>query len=738
MKVVSHLPEHIKKIATDSRRISLSDVTKGDTAFVALKTTLGDGHRYVKGLYDKGIRCFVVDDATPFADLKDADFIVAPEGSLRFLMDEAGKRLSHSQAHQIVITGSNKKTTAKELIWQGLRRKGIKTARSPRTWNSAMGVALSLFDNLRDEPEVIITEVGIDAPGQAKALRKMIRPEIGVITGVTDEHDEAFASHADKVAEKIELVRSARRIVYLNNDEELDRQIKRLEHPDAVAVDSLEELIRTVTGTEAAPIDFSTAIEIRRVPEDCVLYIDSFTNDIASLPLSVAMAAERKAGRRLTVLLGDFDGDREKARELIIEFDKDADIFFFNRADDETFVNALARHDFRHRLILVKGATQRLINFFDEARHDTTLRVDLDALVHNYNQYRKLLPKDTGIIAMVKADAYGLGALEVSKTLQNRSASYLAVAVVDEGVALRRAGVTMPIIVLNPITNRFEALVENKLEPTVFSFDELKRVERAIERLTTVPVPIHLKLDTGMHRVGFSENELEPALDWLTLSKHLRLATVFSHLATADVPELKNYTFEQVEKFERMTRRVVERFPGVVRHLLNTAGIETMGANCAYGLARLGIGLYGVSPVPESGLNLRPVAQLVTTVIALRRLQPGDSVGYGCRGKVGRPSVIATVPIGYADGIDRRLGNGSISFCINGVLCPTIGNVCMDLLMLDVTEVYDNGKEVKVGDEVVIIGSDVPLGTLAAVLETIPYEILTSISPRVRRTYHYR
>lgn len=736
MTITDTLPSTITHLLTDSRSVTDRNINDGNTAFVALRTPVGDGHRFVRPLYRRGLRTFVVDSAENFADLGDAVFVVAPEGTLDFLIRTAGERLAASGSKQIVITGSNRKTSFKEWLTRHLRANGFSVARSPRTWNSAMGAALSVFENAGQAADYIITEIGIDAPGQAERLRPLLRPSIGIISSITNEHDKSFASHRDKVNEKMSIVRDADTIFVPAGVDEISPA------ENIIAFDSVTDIMNYLAKDVKPEVlhPVSTRVEVRRVPGDCVMLIDSFTNDLDSLPLSLDLACRRQMGRQLTVFLGDFEGNRDEARKLVE--DRGGHVFFFKNGMAE----GLPRASFRDRLILIKGYADPLVTFFDEARHDTTLEVDLDAIVHNYNTYRAMLPRETGIVAMVKADAYGLGALEVAKTLQPRGAAYLAVAVIDEGIALRKAGITMPIIVLNPITNRFEALVQYKLEPTVFSLDELERIENEVRPYATHPVPIHIKLDTGMHRVGFLESEIEKLADRLTRSDVLSPSSVFSHLATADCPDLTDYTRGQVENFDRMSSRLVtllgERGPAVRRHLLNTAGIATLGStDAAYDMARLGIGLYGVSPLlDDKHTALKPAARLVSTIISVKKWPAGTPIGYGCRGVTRRDSVIATVAIGYADGVDRRLGLGNAKFSVGGTLCPTIGNICMDQLMLDITDAVDENTPVDemIGSEVEIFGRDVRVEDLALTLGTIPYELLTSVSPRVRRTYFHR
>lgn len=737
MTVTFDLPKNITNLVTDSRRITSGNINDGNSAFVAIRTGVGDGHRFIRHLYDKGLRHFVVEDASSFSDLEDAVFTIAKNGALNFLIEKAGNLLRTKKPRQIVITGSHRKTTTKELLTKVLKAQGKKVARSPRTWNSAMGVALSIFDNLSRNTEIIITEVGIDAPGQAKRLSPMLCPEIGIITDIDEEHDEAFVNHAAKVAEKIEIVRHADKIYYVDTDPEVCVQIEKLNHPNALPASCIEEIVEAIGGCECPPVNFSTAVEVRQIPDNGVMVIDSFINDLESLPLSLSLAIQRQTDKKLAVFLGDFDGDKDRAREIIE--DRDGRVFFFDSYDKD-YVKTLHRNDFAGHLVLIKSGFPELITFFDEARHDTTLQVDLDALVHNFNVYRRLLPQGTGIVAMVKADAYGLGAIEVAKTLQAHGARYLAVAVVDEGVALRKAGVTMPIIVLNPITNRFEHLVAYNLEPTVFSLEELERIEEGIKGLSERPVPVHIKLDTGMHRVGFAENEIPEAIKRLKDSRLLTVSSIFSHLATADCPELLDYAENQIILFNKISHRIKNTLGKNIKcHILNTAGIEVFGKeHPEFDLGRLGIGLYGISPAKGKSLGLRSPARLVSTIIALKSREKGTTIGYGCKGVLNRDSVIATIPVGYADGIDRRLGNGNAAFMVQGFRSPTVGNICMDLLMIDVTDAVTAGRPVKIGSEVEIFGPQICVEELADKLGTIPYEILTSVSPRVRRTYHQR
>lgn len=392
---------------------------------------------------------------------------------------------------------------------------------------------------------------------------------------------------------------------------------------------------------------------------------------------------------------------------------------------------------FDSELILIKGSKTE--NFDDirrkleSPRHHSILEVNLDAAVANFNTFRSLLSPQTGIVAMVKASGYGTGSLELAKTLQSQGASYLAVAVVEEGVALRRGGITMPIMVLNPVTTNYQALFDNGLEPAVFSIRELQLLMTEAERYDRRDYPVHVKFDTGMHRLGFLDNEIDELANILKSTDRVRVTSAFSHLATADCLDQDAYTESQFEAFERMTSKLAEGLDYKFRrHILNTAGIMRY-PDRQYDMVRLGIGLYGVSPLPESAtsIDLKTVATLSSTIISLKHWPAETTVGYSRRGRLTRDSIIATVPIGYADGIDRHLGCGKAEFVVNGVKCPTVGNICMDICMIDVT---DAGAEI--GDKVEIFGPEAPIENLAEILGTIPYEILTSVSPRIHRIYY--
>lgn len=406
-------------------------------------------------------------------------------------------------------------------------------------------------------------------------------------------------------------------------------------------------------------------------------------------------------------------------------------------SDTASLLESLSTSDFADEAILLKGSPEYdfdcIARLVETRTHETVLEVNLDSIVSNFNYFRRHLPVGTGLVCMVKAFGYGAGSYEIAKTVQDCGAAYLAVAVLDEGIDLRQRGITMPIMVMNPKVMNYKAMFANNLEPEIYSFGMLNDVIKEARKNGITNYPVHIKLDTGMHRMGFIEEELPSLMDILESSPEVTAKSVFSHLATADCPDMDDYTELQLQRFRRFTDYMQTRSSStILRHVLNTAGILRYPAAHHYDMARLGIGLYGVATLPpQMEKPLAVVSTLRTSIFAIREWQAGESVGYGRKGMLTRPSRIATIPIGYADGMNRHFGNGAVCVKVNGKDAPTVGNICMDACMIDVT-----GIECGVGDSVEIFGAEAPVQRLADVLGTIPYEVLTSISPRVKRVYY--
>lgn len=740
--------------------------------FCAITTDSSDGHTFIPRLYRSGVRMFMVERLPEFHDsYTDATFIVT--GSVPDAIAVlASAHRDRIEGNVTAITGSAGKTVVKELIYHTLCLSTDHVARSPRSWNSRLGVPMSLLEAPSDS-RVVLIEAGIDGCGDMEHHARLIRPETGILTSITTEHDSGFSSRETKIREKLKLFKHARTIIYDATDQCVDR-IVRETYPATrlipVRADRDEDIDRALAeaflktqGTKLPP-DIETVsnrIDVHEGVNDCMMFYDAFTHDLRSLRQSLDMMRRRSTSTRTsTMILSDLlHSPSVDLQELYDELARIAAIYGISRmiaigpelekylkakeygidvenvATPDDFLKEYDINRFSSESILIAGSPangfMKIKSALEAPRHDTIFEIDLDAVVHNFNYYRSLLKPGTGLVGMVKASAYGTGALEVAKTLQAQGASYLAVAVVDEGVELRRGGITMPIMVLNPVTTNYPALFRYRLEPSVFSLRELHILVDEARKNGIDSFKAHIKLDTGMHRVGFVEDELPDLIDALGQSPEMQVASVFSHLATADCPDQEAYTRLQLDTYARLSHRIADALPyRPLRHILNTAGIMTH-AEYQYDMVRLGIGLYGVSPLGQDD-HIKPVATLKSTIISLHRWPAGTTIGYGRRGVLERESLIATIPIGYADGLNRKLSRGAASFMIRGTECPTMGNICMDQCMIDVTDVAG----ASIGDEVEIYGKNMPVEHLAEILDTIPYELLTWVSPRVKRVYY--
>lgn len=778
-----------KYLTADSRSVFDSD----NTIFAAIRTDIGDGHRYISELYRKGVRAFIVADIPDDCDAPDATFLVTNDVPTT-LGNIAHERLGNFD-RGIVITGSIGKTKTKELLFSAFQELGYDVRRSPRSWNSSIGVPLAIWDMTIDgtNADVFITEAGIDGPQQGDFISDILANshKMGIITPITDEHDEAFKSHSDKIKEKLKLLAACDTIIYDNSDPLVEQLLKEIgtasgKPPQLYPIeqnsfssiyhalaDKALELHGIPENERRYSLNNKTLVNKKRQITDGnfgnTIICDYFTHDLRSLQEALDFMRRRATPAHGSVLVLDdlqhlqsLDSDGladiyRQAFALAYSFgvectlciSKEYEKLCGGKVEDASNVRIIndlrsfldSYHNgelLRNKQILLFGKSDGPIGevaaAMESAGHDTTLEIDLDALTHNYNHFRSLVPSGTGIIAMVKASAYGLGPIEIGKTLQSIGAASLAVAVIEEGIALREAGIRMPVLVLNPVTNRYPALFAHQLEPVVFSLDELDRLVAEAEAYGTKAYPLHIKLDTGMHRVGFTAEECPLIATRLADTTAVKVKSVFSHLATADCLDLDSYTYRQLDAFSNMTTEL-EKHLGYrfERHILNTAGMMRFAGCGGYEMARLGIGLYGISPYDDpNNTKLQAVATFRSHIISVKKFDAGTPIGYGCNGIVqNNNSLIATVPVGYADGINRRLGNGRACFFVKGTECPTIGNICMDLCMIDVSAVPG----IAVGDAVEIFGTQMRVERIADILETIPYEVLTAVSQRVKRTY---
>ena len=801
-----YFPAEISVLLTDSRKLSKPT----ETLFFALTSKNNDAHNYINELYDAGVRNFVVSKKTPaWNHFQEVNLLVVKDVLLA-LQKLSTYHRSMFNIPVIGITGSNGKTIIKEWLYQVLE-KDFNIIRSPRSYNSQIGVPLSVFE-LDEDTELGIFEAGISMPDEMEMLEPIIKPTIGVLTKIGEAHQENFSSLQQKIMEKLELFTNCEVLVYDEDNELVNRcidlkvlsqktfswsrknrdahlfisEIKKNEEStlinytfmnfdysfmipfiDNASIENAISCLAVALYLHVQPSDIADRmltldpvamrLDVRKGKKGCLIINDSYNSDINSIKIALDFQQQRKVGHSLkkTLILSDIlqtgvlpktlykrvaEMVEQSGIDKLIGIGKDiysnagffnvSEKLFFTSTDD--FLRSITGDTFKNELILLKGARkfnfERINSILEERIHETMLEVDLDAVVHNFNFYKSRLNPDVKLICMVKANAYGSGAVEIAKTLQYHRCDYLAVAVTEEGVTLRNEGITLPIIVLNPEVNGFDELFSHDLEPEVYNFRILESFIRESERRGLTNYPIHLKIDTGMHRLGFLPEQIEQLTNTLKEQKGLKVNSIFSHLSASESWVFDDFTHKQINSFKTSAEVIEKELKyEISKHILNSAGIERF-KDYEWEMARLGIGLYGVSP---SGLKgLKNVSTLKSTILQIKNISKKETVGYGRKEQLDHDARIATIRFGYADGLDRQFGNRKGKVLINGEVAPIVGNICMDLTMVDVTNI-----KAEEGDIAVLFGERLPVTELADSIGTIPYEILTSVSPRVKRVY---
>lgn len=508
-----------------------------------------------------------------------------------------------------------------------------------------------------------------------------------------------------------------------------------------------------------APV--SMRLELKNGINDCSIIDDTYNSDIQSLEIALNFLNQQNQHQKKTLILSDiFQSGLEEdvlykqiadliSAKKIDKFIGVGDALFNNQQyinvaakyfynDTADLLKDLGKLNLRNEDILIKGSRsfefERVSRALVQKGHETVLEINLNTLLSNLNFYKSKLKPGVKIMAMVKAFSYGSGTFEVANMLQYNKVDYLAVAYIDEGIALRQGGITLPIMILNPEVSAFDKIDEYKLEPVIYSFGLFDDFIKYLQSAGLVNYPIHLKIDTGMHRLGFEDYEVETLCDLLEANRYVRIKSIFSHLVASEASQHDEFTLKQVLKFDKAYKQIEETLGyKPIKHISNTAGIIRW-PTIQYDMVRLGIGLYGIdSAVPASQNELQPIAGLKTSISQVKKILAGDTIGYSRNGSLVKDGKIATVRIGYADGYLRAFGNGVGKMMIKGVLVPTVGNISMDMCMLDVSTIPD----VREGDEVIVFNQELRIEELATQIGTIPYEILTNVSQRVKRVYFY-
>ena len=759
-------------LLTDSRSLCFPE----STLFFALRSARGDGHRFIEELYNRGVRNFVVDHQ-PEAELPEANLLLVPD-TRKALQRLAERHRETFDIPVIGITGSNGKTTVKEWLYQMLMDDYTVT-RSPRSYNSQIGVPLSVL-GLWSQSQIGIFEAAISQPDEMNALQAIIQPTIGIFTCLGSAHQENFESMEQKCNEKLKLFHNAHSLIYPADDPIVSKCVEKMRFQGKLvpwhstekgAIEDNKEICRTacrLMGLSEEVIQERIArlepvamrLEVKSGQKGCTLINDSYNSDLSSLDIALDFLNRRpeREGLRRMLILSDIQQTgipadtlythvsqmaRQRGIEQILAvgptlcaskdcFAEWGDACRFYTQTEEL----LQSQEFQlisHSIILIKGARsfhfEQITDRLEQKVHETILEVDLGAVVKNLNHYRSFMKPGTRMVCMVKADAYGTGAVEVAKTLQDHRVDYLAVAVADEGVTLRQAGVTANIIIMNPEMSSFRTLFQYSLEPEVYSFRLLEALISEAEREGVVGFPIHIKLDTGMRRMGFDpEHDMDALIQRLQHQSAVVPCSVFSHFVGSDSDSFDDFSRHQFALFQKGSNQLQSAFRHhILRHICNSAGIIHF-PEYQLDMVRLGLGLYGVDS--RTNKTLYNASTLRTTILQIHNVPAGESVGYSRRTMLTRDSRIASIPIGYADGLDRHLGNRH-GYCLaKGQKAEYVGNICMDVCMIDVTDIPCSE-----GDPVIIFGEELPTSTLAEWLDTIPYEIMTSVSNRVKRIY---
>ncbi len=793
----------IEHLLIDSRKV----LHPNSTLFFALQGAHQDGHSFIPELIAKGVKAFVV--SKPVDPDDDDITILQVDHVLDALQHIAAYHRDRFGMPVFAITGSNGKTVVKEWLYQ-LLHQDHRIVRSPRSYNSQIGVPLSLWQ-MNDGHEMAIIEAGISEPGEMEILEQMIQPTHGVITNLGEAHAKNFHDPLEKLNEKLDLFESCDTIFYCS-DHNLVGQIMKERYPTKnmvgwsvnpgsqlevrdIDLDSMKVTVRYEGREHVFPLPFSDngsienflhciniAMHLESNPDElarraesispidmrmqlhrgingCTLINDSYNSDLPSILNGIEWLSRQTQHEKKVVILSDFETaseDFEKTFNAAIAAMKSAGvkrfigvgpvISFYNEwvdieekhfaASTEEAEKKLMEMRFSDEAILIKGSRkfnlESLVKILQLQSHGTTVEINLGAMGRNLDAFRQKIPQDTKIMCMVKAFSYGTGSYEVAHYLSTKGVDYLAVAYADEGAQLRKAGITLPIMILNPEERSHHLLFKYHLEPEVYSVQVLASLVASYEQSfhsDETSLKIHLNLDTGMHRLGLVEDDLKSISELMDQYPYLEVASIFSHLSSADEQDQHEFTQGQIEQFERLSNQFMsEKSVKPLRHLLNTSGMHRY-SDYAFDMVRLGIGLYG-SGEDSLESTLEPVVSVKARILQIKNLAKGDSLGYGRSHIASKAQTVATISLGYADGLGRDLGNGHGFVFVNGEKQPILGNVCMDMCMVDVS-----GMVVNVGDEVIWIGSDQTLGAVAKQMNTIPYEVLTSIPERVKRVY---
>ena len=736
----------IKALSIDTRKL----VSGEHSVFYALQGEFKDGHSFIQDAYDKGVRVFIV-SSLPKTLLKQATYILV-KNTLYALQAIAKNHRDQFNYPIVAITGSVGKTTTKEWLYYFLAT-NFRVIRSPKSYNSQLGVALSLLE-LNHDCDIALIEVGISAPGEMERLEKLIRPDIGILTAIGTAHLDNFSDATELCKEKIQLFAHAKKIFLgpgLRNrgwsflkgesielseytNEMLDLPFSDIASKSATAIAiAVATYLKVPVQNIAKAIPLLPRLAMRLETYEGVnnntIINDTYNLDLDALKHSLEFQVSIAKNRPRALIIGLHDKNPsilEKIYAIAQPFRLDQiQVVYLSEEPSFTIENSVVLIKGTRKANMQKWAMQLKLK-----KHKTQIEINLSALRHNLLQYKELVDKNTKMLVMVKAQAYGSGLIKTAQFIEKIGIDYLGVAYADEGVELRKAGVLLPILVMNAEEEAFDDCIQYKLEPSIYSFEQLEALLHHLIAQNKEAFPIHLKFDTGMNRLGFSSTETRKLIDVIRSQPEILIKSVYSHLAESDNRKDPSFTLRQIETFTQICNQIQKMVPTpFLRHILNSEGIVNFSSDQTT-MVRIGIGAFGISSNEIWRKNLRPVIAWKSTISQLKTVEKGESIGYNRSFVAPQKITIAIIPLGYGDGFRRILSNGKGGVFIQGVFCPTVGNVCMDMIMVDVSHL-----SVQAGAEVEIIGQHQGIEALSSLMETIPYELMTGISQRVYRSY---
>lgn len=789
----------IETVSIDSRSLQNS----AQTLFFALTGPNNNAHSYIKDLIANGVQNFVV-LYIPEGCAGKANFLLV-ENTLDALQQFAAYYRSLYDFPIIGITGSNGKTIVKEWL-NFLLSPDYNVIRSPKSYNSQVGVPLSLFA-INEKHNLGIFEAGISTVREMEKLEKIIQPTIGILTNIGSSHDEGFLNLEEKTIEKLNLFKHADVLIYeqrslvdqfvnpkkivftwsfINKEVDVfvykketenqnttlyykykgNTQELRIPFEDTASIQNAISCLMamlyfdydsaTIQSRMLLLFPVEMRLKVKNGINNCSLIDDSYSSDFESLKIALDFLESQRQFPKKTVILSDIfqsglsnEELYSKVSQLIVSNNITRTIvigetisafkdIFANCIKFKTTNEFISNFDtlgFANETILIKGARsfqfEEIVYLLEEKTHETVLEINLNAISYNLNFFKSKLNPKVKIMVMVKAFGYGNGGVEIAKLLEHHKVDYLGVAFADEGISLKNGGIHLPIMVLNPENTSFSAIIQNQLEPEIYCLKGLYAFLKIAKEKNLRHFPIHIKLDTGMHRLGFQEDAVNELIATLKGNENVQIRSILSHLATSDDLEHRDFTLSQINLFDDLSSRIMTGLDvNPIRHILNTSGISNY-PDSQFNMVRLGIGLYGVSNDPAEQKYLENVGTLKSVISQIRTINTGESVGYGRKFMADKPTKVATIPIGYADGIFRSWGNGIGFISIKDKKAKILGSVCMDMLMVDVTEI-----DCTEGDSVIVFGESPTVSYIAKKINTIAYEVLTSISQRVKRVYY--